>query len=299
MSEIDVSVIIVNYNTKTVTKECVDSVYAQTNGVTFEVILVDNASTDGSTDMFEEDQRIVFVESKVNLGFGKANNLGYRYAKGKYIFFLNSDTLLLNNAIGLFYHKMETSSSSIGCMGCLLQDASSRKTHSFADFPSVGNLLFYQWPTLFDNLGFKAMQMDDIKEQVVDLSFFEVDYITGADLFVRRSVIEEYGLFDPDFFMYYEEAELQYRYKMNGIYSYIYDRAKIVHLEGKSSADAKMKKYKSLVSHKSQLLYVKKTQPLWKSVLFRLLLIFFAPLSLFKNRYNFLESVRYCVSIIS
>ena len=151
MSEIDVSVIIVNYNTKTLTKECVDSVYAQTNGVTFEVILVDNASTDGSTDMFEEDQRIVFVESKVNLGFGKANNLGYRYAKGKYIFFLNSDTLLLNNAIGLFSHKMETASNSIGCMGCLLQDASSKKTHSFADFPSVGNLLFYQWPTLFDN----------------------------------------------------------------------------------------------------------------------------------------------------
>lgn len=295
----DVSVIIVNYNTKELTRNCIDSIFQHTSGVKFEIILIDNASTDGSAELFEEDRRIILIKCKANLGFGKANNLGYRYAKGKYIFFLNSDTLLLNNAISFFFNKMEMSSNSIGCMGCILQDASSKKTHSFADFPSVGNLLFYQWPTLFSILGFNAMQMDNIKDEDVNSSFFKVDYITGADLFVRRSVIEDYGLFDPAFFMYYEEAELQYRYNMKGVYSYIYDRAKIIHLEGMSFAGVKRNKNKSLVSLKSQLLYINKTQPVWKSLLFRFILILFLPLSLYKNRYNFIESARYCYYIFS
>ena len=84
-----------------------DSVFAQTSGVLFEVILVDNASTDGSIELFEKDDRICFVESGGNLGFGKANNLGYNYATGKYLFLLNSDTLLLNNAIKEFFLQME------------------------------------------------------------------------------------------------------------------------------------------------------------------------------------------------
>ena len=94
----DVSIIIVNYNTKNLTLQCIDSIYEKTNDVSFEIIVVDNNSTEGSQELVSHDKRIVFVEAGENLGFGKANNLGLRQAQGKYIFFLNSDTLLLNNA---------------------------------------------------------------------------------------------------------------------------------------------------------------------------------------------------------
>ncbi|UVV84289.1 glycosyltransferase [Bacteroides thetaiotaomicron] len=107
----DVSVIIVNYNTKALTKSCIESIFSETCGIEFEVILVDNASSDGSKELFQIDERIIFIESNVNLGFGKANNLGYKYATGKYIFLLNSDTLLKNNAIKLFFDFAEKNGS--------------------------------------------------------------------------------------------------------------------------------------------------------------------------------------------
>ena len=95
----DVSIIIVNYNTLKVTAQCLDSIFRLTYGLSFEVILVDNASTDGSKEIFSQDKRIKYIYSDRNLGFGRANNLGFQTAAGEYIFLLNSDTILLNNAV--------------------------------------------------------------------------------------------------------------------------------------------------------------------------------------------------------
>lgn len=122
MRTMDVSIIIVNYNTRQLTSNCIESIFKYTNGVSFEVILVDNASTDGSIDFFTNDERIIFISSKENLGFGRANNLGYKVAKGRYIFLLNSDTLLLNNAIKIFCDTMSNVDGNIACIGTLLRD---------------------------------------------------------------------------------------------------------------------------------------------------------------------------------
>lgn len=84
----DVSIIIVNYNTKKLTSDCINSIYQYTTNINFEVIVVDNASNDGSVDLLKKDKRIILIESSQNLGFGRANNLGYTYATGKYIFLL-------------------------------------------------------------------------------------------------------------------------------------------------------------------------------------------------------------------
>lgn len=101
----DVSVIIVNYNTKQITLNCLESIFEHTKGIEFEVILVDNASSDGSVEAIEEYYPMVqVIKSEVNLGFGRANNLGVQMAKGEYLFLLNSDTLLLNNAISIFLY---------------------------------------------------------------------------------------------------------------------------------------------------------------------------------------------------
>ena len=154
----DVSVIIVNYNTKDLTKQCIDSIFEHTSDVTFEVLLVDNASTDGSVELFEKDTRIRFLESGCNLGFGKANNLGAQNAEGKYLLLLNSDTILLNNAIKLFFDKMESVGQEVGCMGCLLQDAHRQYMHSYAELPNVKNMLrILVWEQLFSFLCFKTL----------------------------------------------------------------------------------------------------------------------------------------------
>ena len=90
----EVSIIIVNYNTCDITKNCINSIFEYTKDIKFEIILVDNNSKDKSYSVFSNDNRITYLYQQNNLGFGKANNLGFKHAKGKYIFLLNSDTLL-------------------------------------------------------------------------------------------------------------------------------------------------------------------------------------------------------------
>lgn len=103
----DVSIIIVNYNTKKLTSDCIQSVIDKTLGIDYEIILVDNASTDGSKELFENDERIIYIYSDKNGGFGYGNNRGMEIAQGKYFFLLNSDTILLNNAVKEFFDYAE------------------------------------------------------------------------------------------------------------------------------------------------------------------------------------------------
>jgi len=217
----DVSIIIVNYNTRKITADCIDSVFAKTEGVDFEVILVDNASTDGSKDQFESDCRITYIYNKENVGFGRANNIGYEKSKGKYIFLLNSDTLLLNNAILLFYNKLEGMPENVSCLGTILRDKDGHPCHSYGEF--------LEWRLL--------LPWHKIKEETINIpkNGLDVMYVLGADMFLRRSVIEKYGFFDPVFFMYHEENDLQRRYRNEGYVSKIILGPQIVHLEGKSN----------------------------------------------------------------
>lgn len=138
----NVSIIIVNYNTREITQNCIESIFQHTKGIDFEVILVDNASTDGSIELFEKDTRLKFIESGKNIGFGKANNLGYTYSKGKYIFLLNSDTILLNNAVKEFFEIHEKMPINVACLGCVLKAADGvTGNNSYGTFPSINKTL--------------------------------------------------------------------------------------------------------------------------------------------------------------
>ena len=271
----DVSVIIVNYNTKRITQNCINSLFEKTKGVTFEVILVDNCSIDGSVEGFSQDSRIIFIPLKVNIGFGRANNAGVENAKGKYIFFLNSDTVLLNNAIKEFYDYAELhQNEQIGGIGCRLRKADMSYCHSYARFPSFGLEL---WKPIILPLSLmmgKTYTYLDKPECCDDV--FKVDYVTGADLFVRRTVIDKCGAFDPDFFMYYEESEMQFRWTKAGYPSYIIKSPQIVHLEGASYGNnGKIERNvrRELQVMRSVFLYIKKTNVFYKYVLFRVLFL--------------------------
>lgn len=280
-----VSIIIVNYNTKQLTSNCIDSIIKHTKDVDFEIILVDNASSDGSKDVFKDDKRILFIEAGDNLGFGKANNLGVQKAQGEYIFFLNSDTLLQNNAIHEFVKYAENhKEENLGAIGCILCDGNGLRCHSYAKLSSWKDILFSYFIAPFNKrIAKKFMGMDDESESS---DAFEVGYVTGADLFVHRDVLEKCGTFDPDFFMYSEEAEMQSRFKSKGYKNIIIKTPKIIHLEGMSQVKKKSPTIKKiLMTQTSLFLYIKKTSSKVAYNVFRgLFPLTRLPFLLFSNR---------------
>jgi GT2 family glycosyltransferase len=247
----DVSIIIINYNTRELTQNCINSIFDKTKNISFEVILVDNASTDGSKECFEKDSRIRYIYSPDNLGFGKGNNLGFQYAQGEYIFLLNSDTELINNAIFELANFL-SEHPEISIVGGALYNKEMQPCNSY------GLLL----PSLFKELDmlFRGILTSSHRKKI-DVSINEngyatVGYITGADMMLRRDSIEKVGLFDPDFFMYYEETEMTYRHSVNNNISVFFPAAKIHHFEGKSFEVKETRERMYLTSRK---LYYHKT----------------------------------------
>ena len=246
----DVSVIIVNYNTLELTKSTIESVFEKTRGVKYEIILVDNASTDGSADFFEINykNKINFIKNNENLGFGRANNKGIEIAKGKYIFLLNSDTLLINNAIKILFDFMEKTKE-CGVCGGNLYDIDNKPIHSYKK-ELINKFSEFDF---FSNLISKIILRKRLDFNYTNKNI-EVGYITGADMFIRKEVLDKVGKFDPDFFMYFEETELTARIRRSGKKIISVPEAKIIHLEGKST-QFKEKKFRMFIESKYKYLY--------------------------------------------
>lgn len=263
----DISIIIVNYNTKQVTLNCINSIIKYTQGVSYEIILVDNHSTDGSYELFVNDERIKYIYNDSNVGFGQANNTGYQFAHGDFIFLLNSDTLLLNNAIKLFYDKMQSLPLEIGCIGTMLVDAKGNESLSYGKFPTAYSSFYHLALCEIFKFDIQYYRYFNYKEKTVD--WFEVEYVTGADLFIRRNVIEKYGLFDPNYFLYYEETDMQRKYFLHGIKSAIIQGPQIAHLEGGSSKNKTITLNRISIPYISCFLFLKKWSRKWEYILFR------------------------------
>lgn len=232
----DVSVIIVNYNTCELTLQCLHSLFDKTKGLSFEVLLVDNASTDESIFRIKQEfPQVNLIESDVNLGFGRANNLGFAHSSGDFIFLLNSDTLLINNAIMILCKFLKEHEKIAIAGGQLFENDGLKKTHSYSHlFPSILmelDILFFGLITRYiENRKLKGVQSN---------GFMNVSYITGADMMLRRSDILEFGFFNESFFLYFEECELSYRFYCNRKKSAFVAEAKIIHLAGGSFSLAK------------------------------------------------------------
>ena len=288
----DVSIIIVNYNTKDLLCQCVDSIYDKTYNVEFEIIVVDNDSSDGSKELFIKDKRIRFIEAGGNLGFGKANNLGVTAAKGKYVLFLNSDTILMNNAVKLFYDYCECHrQDNLGAVGCLLENVNKEYVHSYGVFPSIWSI-----PSNLFSAGIRLMTHKP-KKVVGNVIYGEeqvVDYVTGADMFVSKATIDKYGAFDSDFFMYYEDTEMQKRWHSHGLRNFIITTPRIVHLEGcstKSKIKKNLNERKLYMGMRSQMLYFKKTESFIVYFIFRLIALMNL-LPIIRGKYNWNQIVQ-------
>lgn len=256
----DISIIMVNYNTLDLTKKAIDSILEKTKDVKYELILVDNDSNDGSREYFSKLnlKNFKYIQSEVNLGFGKANNLGYRIAKGKYIFLLNTDILLINNALKLLFDVMEKNEK-IGICGGNLYTQEMLPTHSYGKkICSIKTILKEELISIL-KIFFKKKDRLSNKIKRGDFNYssqlLEVGYITGADMMIKRECIEKVGFFDSDFFMYFEETELTSRIKKAGYKVLSVPKAKIIHLEGKST---KFKEQKIRMFNESKFRYFEK-----------------------------------------
>lgn len=231
----DVSVIIINWNTKEILRDCLTSVYEQAGDIVYEVIVVDNASTDGSVEMIKSDfEQAVLIENPDNRGFARANNQGIAVAKGRYVLLLNSDTVVLDGVIAKTVDFAD-SHPQAGVIGCrvLNQDGTLQPTCFM--YPSVLNMflsstyLYKLFPKsrFFGRERMTWWDRNDTRE---------VDVVTGCFMLVRKEAIDQVGAMDERFFMYAEETDWCYRFKKSGWQIMFTPAAEIIHLGGQSTA---------------------------------------------------------------
>jgi GT2 family glycosyltransferase len=232
---VDVSVVIVNWNTKELLQDCLSSVYEHAGDIDYEIIVIDNASTDGSAEMVKNDfQQVILIENSENRGFAAANNQGMAIAKGRYVLLLNSDTVVLDNAIAKTVSFADENPQA-AVTGCRVLNPDRTLQRTCFMFPSVLNMLLsstYLYKLFPKNRFFGREQMTWWDRNDVRL----VDVVTGCFMLVRREAIEQVGVMDEQFFMYCEETDWCYRFRDKGWKVMFAPAGQIIHFGGQSTA---------------------------------------------------------------
>jgi GT2 family glycosyltransferase len=220
--EIELSIIIVNYNGMKYFQNCFDSIYDKLKAFSFEIIVLDNNSKDNSVSFIKENYpNIILIASKINYGFGKGNNEAIKFAKGKYILLLNNDTILLDDitpALQLF-----KSDCSIGAIGINMLNAKKEYLHAVGKFPNIFNLF---WMKLAFNFN------KDFKTGVFTKDLYEVDWITGSFILMPIAVFKEIEGFDEDYFLYVEDVDLCKKIAIKGYKRVFYSKLNYIHFVG-------------------------------------------------------------------
>jgi len=230
----DISVLIISYNTRDLLRKCLQSIIQESKDLSHEIIVIDNASKDGSAEMVaNEFQDVILIPSEINLGFGQANNLAFKASKGKYIVLLNSDAFLHPGSLQRALDKIKYDPK-IGMGGARLVGQDGSWQPSARMFPSLLN---------------EFLQLSGLAGKYPRSKFFgrfnrtwaspdeacETDWIPGAFAIIPRQVLEKLGFFDERFFLYYEEVDLCRRIKQSGYSIWYWPDVIVTHLGGESS----------------------------------------------------------------
>jgi len=233
---IDLSVIIVSWNTRELLRDCLASLPTGCGALATEILVVDNASADGSPDMVREtfpDVRL--IESGGNLGFARGNNLALPRCRGRHILLLNPDTICEPESLARLSAFLDATSDA-GAVGPILTDATGTPTLSWGTTPR----LRYHLLSLIDpgRRWLPAILRDTTTARIpVDAAFpYRVDYVVGACLMTTRAALDAVGPLDERFFMYFEETDWCVRAAAAGYAIYLEPRARIAHLEGRAAA---------------------------------------------------------------
>jgi len=243
----DLSIIIVSYNTKDILKECIESIYKTAKNISFEVIVVDNASKDGTAELISNSKfpssNFHFIQNKENLGFSKANNVGVKISTGKYVLFLNPDILVHEKTLeGMVKFMGADASTKIGAATCKvvltngkIDDASHRgfptPWNALTHFSGISKIL---GKTKFFG-GYSLGHLDFSKSH-------EIDALAGAFMIVRRKAGEEAKWWDEDYFFYGEDLDFCYMLKQNGWKIYYVPQFSVLHYKGVSGGLKKVSK---------------------------------------------------------
>jgi len=282
--EFDLSIIIVNWNTREQTLACIKSIIRyRDDQARVQVIVVDNASDDGSQDALREiSDSVELIENQENLGFGRANNVGLKRATGRIVLFLNSDTEITEDFIPNLLKEFDLHPD-IAAFGCKILGYDDVPQYSVRGFPSLTAYLYSD--TLIGALGLFKASYERYRRK--DFNFNEwqrVDMVMGAALSVRNNVLNEVGGFDPQFFMYYEEVDLCRRIRDAGYPIAFSPVPFIYHVGGASSKKDKARMM--LVMRQSLLKYFRKHKPAWVVSIFQIL---FKPLYLINILISYLN----------
>jgi GT2 family glycosyltransferase len=231
----DVSVCIVSWNIKELLRDCLNSLKAQAGDVRYETIVVDNDSNDGSADMVRQEfPWVKLVDPKVNLGFGRANNLAYQHSTGRWVLLLNPDTVVLDRAVERLVKFADAHPEAAAVGGrTLKRDGKTLERSCCWGSPGMWPLfckafglhIIFKNSPIFNREAMDYWQRDSVRE---------VGVITGCCLMIRRDVYEQTGGFDDHFFMYAEETDLCWRMRERGKLVFC-PEAQIIHLVGEAA----------------------------------------------------------------
>lgn len=222
----DLSIIIVSFNTKELLRRCLESIYrARDHSPKMEIIVVDNTSTDGSSEMVNKEfPETMLIRNKQNLGFAKAVNQGLKIAKGNYIFLLNSDTEVKSVAMEKLI-KFAREHPEAGIIGARLLNPDSSIQPSVYHLPSIWRAIAEYW------LGQKGAYE---KYNMITSDAVSVEAVTGAAMLISRKTIETIGFLDERYFMYFEDLDYCRRAQGAGFQVWYLPIAEVIHYHGSS-----------------------------------------------------------------
>ncbi len=255
----ELSIICVNWNSADYLRECIASVYEHTRDISFEIIVVDNASTQEGVDALKEQfPEVTIIKSAKNLGFAGANNLGFRHSTGTYVLLLNPDTKLISPAINVMLGHMKGLPAA-GIVGCrLLNTDLSVQLTAIQKFPTILNqvldleYLQLRWPHC-SLWGIAPLFSADVK-------LMKVEVISGACMLLRRQVFEQVGMFSEEYFMYAEDIDLNYKVKSAGFTNYYVGEAAMIHHGGKSSSRQDVSYWATIMKYRAMRKLFQKTR---------------------------------------
>jgi len=266
----DVSVIIVNYNTADHLEKCLFSIIENTKNIDYEILICDNNSPDRDIEKLQcKFTNVNFFFRSSNDGFGAGCNYCAGKSRGKYLLFVNPDILIKGNAIIKFYEFMENNSE-VGLCSGLQVDGDNNLQYSYNEFPDLS----WEYKEAISRGTDKRINqlLNEIIEKANE-NISEVDWVIGACMFVRKVLFEKAGGFDETFFLYYEDVDLQYRIREYGYKIIILTDVRIFHFQRSSVRDIKGSDTYFYNMHKSKLIFIKKHYGLVKRFSIRLLFI--------------------------
>lgn len=225
MKNIELSIIIVNYNGKEYLKDCFDSIEKYCSKVHHEIIVVDNLSTDGSQDYIRQNfPNVHLIENKENTGFAKGNNIGVRKAQGEVILLLNNDTILCNDFTPIIE---EVKKDDVGAATIKMLNGDKKYTPSFGKFPTPFGLL--RIANMNDNR--KDLVSGDFRKEV-----YHMDWVSGSFLLVTKEDWNQVGGLDEDYFMYVEDVDFCKKLQNLGKKMLLYPAYSYIHFVGFNSS---------------------------------------------------------------